>query len=341
MSTINTALSAFSSTYLTSLEERTFKEALDLEKLFILERDEYFYNPFTLPHHDEVTIARLVSNPGYIQPFFHPIVYFSKHEKVNHKPKLYIFSDCRAFYNNKAQTENKIKNLSDFSFITLRSQLDGNWIVDKEAFNVIKDFVIDTFSNWVGNLLNRNINTSLYTISQWKMVLAIYYLSFFIDDVPKNKDILKAYFYKTIPKITRVPTTMLDELFANFEEDILSMYLNQQQFNPNYVAEHGHVFKKPIISLCEMLSKITLNTIVINHHMLFNLVATAGVITSQSAQVNAVSLENPSTFITMMYYARMKGINSNSKLGNEIKSIANKHDGNLFDTVLNRITLKK
>jgi hypothetical protein len=332
----NSTLTAFSTTSLIGLAQRSINEASELEKFFILDKDEYFYKPISIPNHEEVCIARLVASPTHVQPFFHPIVYISKHEKVNNKIKLYVFSDCRAFYN--AKSENKIRNQSDFNFISLRSQMDANWFVEKEAFVSIKDFITDTFSNWLGNLLYRSMNAPLYVVSQWKMIAAIYYLSFFIDDIPHNKEILKAYLYKNVTKITRLPLTMLEELFSNHEETIYSLFINQQQYNPNFHKEHGMEFKQPIIALCELLSKITDNTIMINHHMVYNIVANAGLRISSAAQINTVSLEHPTTFITMMYYAKMKGFNSDTKLGLEIKNIVSKHDVNLFDRVLTSIT---
>jgi hypothetical protein len=72
--------------------------------------------------------------------------------------------------------------------------------------------------------------------------------------------------------------------------------------------------------------------------MVYNIVANAGLRISSAAQINTVSLEHPTTFITMMYYAKMKGFNSDTKLGLEIKNIVSKHDVNLFDRVLTSIT---
>lgn len=337
MYTLTSTLSPYETTRLNGLRDKMNMIGSKLEHLFLINRDEYFPKSFEMDRYPNLVIAGLLRENHEIPAFGHPIIHVSNIIKVRGVPKVYVFIDARPFYTVRPNGEDHIKNISEYNVLLYRAMVNGVWAVDRDYFHSIRDYVIDCFSAWMTNLLNVAFNPAPYTSTLWKTVLAIYYSSFFVENFPAADDVTTGYIVKTITKINKTPPALTLELLESHGEKILKLFRNQKQYDPRIHKEAHEEFKSPLILLSEVLVEIADNIPVINSLVVYNLVAHAGLTMANSAEINAISLESPSTFIALMRYGSLKGYSAKTALVNTLINIQRSHDINLFNRVVNNI----
>lgn len=253
-------------------------------------------------------VVAVIGDVEHIPTFLHPII---------HNDHAYI--DVR----NQISKDGSIRNIDEYALMVRRAKLDLAWSRDKSLFYSQEKFVIDAFSSWFSYGLGRSTNASLATIANYRAISAIYYLGLFNDqDISEDEDV-EIQILKQIPRIIRIPDQIINDLFTLNQTRVIELFRNGNSNDPS----------PKIHQLARVLSIVTNEETTIEPSIIYNALCRGAYIGTNTADVTAIGLELPSTFIAMLSCIMKKGLQNNTTLGKAVLGVSRNHNTN-FDKFL-------
>lgn len=253
-------------------------------------------------------VIAIIKDAHSVPHFLHPIVY---------EGKAYI--DVRPFCNK----EGGIRVLTEFTLAANRGAMDLAWDIDKESFFPISAFTIDVFSSWVSYGLQRRNNVSLLVASFYRVVAAIYYYGLFDDSENLSRNEVNILLLQKLPRMLGVPAQLINDV----------LMLNEELFYELYTApikgEHGKS-RDRLTVLCECLTAVANNGAIIDRGVLKNTLCTQAALAANAIEIVQVSLEHPSTFITLISESLQKGYSQNTTIGKTVGGLVRRYN---IDTI--------
>ena len=262
--------------------------------------------------------------------FNHPLIY------ADQKSNLSVFVDNRANYNAPVD---RIKNPTEYNFNNLRAFLEYFWLTSNGSFVSVKDFIIDVFASWTSTSFARLWNLSVVQASQVRVVMAVYYNSFFT-----TMEDPEAYALKNLSILLRTPKQVISDLID------LSIANNSPLKNiveaPIYTRDtkDGKGFSSTkmiamykfigdnIISAGESFLKQQ------NVNILLNGLINGGFAGANNTEITAIAVEHPPAMLAIMKRCLEDGFQKKFKIGMAVDSVKRNYDITEFNKFFTYLT---
>lgn len=279
-----------------------------LEETLLIENSERIIEP----HSGNVRVVR--SELSHIINFGHPIMHNG-----------YAWADCRTF----TKRNGDIKNNFDYQFAIRRAKLEVAWSKTPEKFVGISKLSADVFATWVSNNIGRNLDLTVDIIGQVKLVCAIYWLGFFLEEELDNERAL-FYILKQLPRILRVPSMLIERLFSEHKDKLVGL-LNHT--NPD---DHDTDYD-PLGATIETINSIIDGSGEITRPVLYNTVCRGAFSTSNGIEICATALEHPPTFALMVFYSVNNHFQRKLSIGSVTGTLIKNHDDRTYTRTIHRL----
>lgn len=288
------------------LYEKTIKTAQLLEQMNIVDSDSGLFNIYQALNRKTNTgkVIALKGDIERVDQFLHPI-YYKGIEYIDTRP-----------YTNK---EGEVRDHYNHNNMLKRAMFDSLWIDERDDFYTISRFVIDAFSTWFSFGVQRNLNLSIQSSANVRVVAAIYMLSLFTTDKHMSDDETMARILRYIPQTIALPAVVVKELIDTHPTLILDMFR----------------LERPCIStITHVVSVITNEDLLINKGMIYNSLCRGAVMFSNGAEITSIGLEHPPTFIIML----ASSLGSKTSLGLSTVGIQRRNDVHGFNKFMEVFT---
>lgn len=298
---------SYDTTLLRGLQAKSIDIAQQIEAIIMINKDN------DVIHYVTSDIIAIVGDDSKIAEFQHPIFY---------KDKMYL--DLRHI----VTLNGDIKNLSEYNFIVKRAKLELAWQKNKDMFYGQMPFIVDAFSAWVSHGVQRAISASLKQASDFRIATAIYYLGLFSNEMyTKNEDLI-IYILKRLPTIIRIPAQNIDDLFTNpeLEESLLTLFRSGTSDQP----------VNGLRLLANTFTLLTNSTIDIEPVTIASSCCGGAFIGPNASNVSHVALENPPTFVAMLFSVFNIAYQKDTAVARAMSGIRKNHS-NTFDKFMSEV----
>jgi len=271
---------------------------------------------------------RVLSLQGEINiPVFnHPFIYANN----NNTPMIIV--DNRANFNT---INSRIKNPIEYNFNILRAYLEYFWVTSNQSFMAVSEFTIDVFATWTSSTLSRFYNLSVVQATQLKVVMAVYYNSFFMCNVESYDGV--SYALKTLPSLLRVPKQVIADLIDLSEANEFSLNrfvstpVNSDQTS-QYAGKGDKVYAPTrLICLNEFIGCNIINvgddsSSRKSINVLLNSLMNGGFSGANNTELVAICLEHPPMLLAMIKRCLEDNFQKKFKIGMAVDCVKRNYD---------------
>lgn len=243
-----------------------------------------------------------------IPTFLHPIV----------TKEGITYVDVRGYVNKQGA----VRSRNDYNLAVRRGRMDQVLAMDPDLFMGQEAFVVDVFSSWFANGIGTRLDLPLLAVANIRILAAVYYYGLMNQpDLRDDTEETVTLLLKQLPKMTRIPSEVMSDLFSVSEAAIEDLY----KVSANHEGESTlDVLVTVITTILESEYHIDKATI---HQSLVN----GAFVGIGAAQIVGVAIESPPQFMLLMEYSLQKGVYSKTTIGRNVNSLARRHNVSRFE----------
>lgn len=233
-----------------------------------------------------------------VPAFAHPIIHGDQ-----------VIVDARALFNKKGD----IKNNSEYLFLKRRAIMEREWVRSQEQFAAQGAYVVDVFASWFADGLTMRASMPIQTSTQLRILAAVYYTGRLQreseEDIDRKDIIVKLL--RVIPRYTRIPAQVVDDLFTGIEEKIASLYT---------------VEGNSLEALIKVFNDVTADEYEVTTNLVYNALTRNAFVAINAPELVGMAIEVPPLFFLMIEYCLQKGIYRKTTIGQKTDGLSRKHN---------------